>query len=90
MPARRIVVTGHVQGVFFRATARLQAETLGLTGWVRNNDNGSVEIFAEGPIDALNALQQWCHLGPPAARVERVIGEDVEEEGGTEFVSERG
>ena len=68
----------------------MQAETLGLTGWVRNNDDGSVEIFAEGPADALDTLEQWCHLGPPAARVEHVIAEEAEEEGGTEFVSERG
>ncbi len=90
MPARRITVTGRVQGVFFRASTRLQAEALGLTGWVRNEPDGSVAIFAEGPRAALDTLEEWCHHGPPAARVERVIAEEADEEGGAEFVSERG
>ena len=90
MPARRIHIFGHVQGVFFRATARVQAEMLGLTGKVRNNPDGSVEIFAEGSQNALVCFMEWCHYGPPAARVDRVIVEEAKEVGGTEFVSERG
>ncbi len=90
MPARRIIVTGTVQGVFFRATARMQAKMLGLAGRVWNNPDGSVEIFAEGSQDSLACFIDWCRIGPPAARVDRVIVEETQERGEMEFVSERG
>ncbi|GBC69622.1 Acylphosphatase [archaeon HR01] len=73
--AARIRVYGLVQGVFFRAHMKSVAEELGLVGWVRNLEDGSVEAYAEGDEAALRKLVEWCHRGPPAARVERV---DVE------------
>jgi acylphosphatase len=68
MPAqhRTFLVHGRVQGVFFRQSARQQAEKLGLSGYTRNNPDGTVTIEAEGPADALDALQAWCQHGPPA------------------------
>jgi acylphosphatase len=68
----RMVVSGRVQGVFFRAAASAQARALGLVGHARNLDDGTVEIVAEGNRDALEALERWAHHGPPAARVEYV------------------
>lgn len=67
--ARRFIITGHVQGVFFRAGARERAVSLGIAGWARNNANGSFEIHAEGSADALQDLERWCARGPEAARV---------------------
>ena len=67
-----LIVTGTVQGVFFRASALEQAQSLSLTGWVKNLPDGGVEIVAEGPRYALDQLVEWCHRGPPGARVEGV------------------
>jgi acylphosphatase len=67
-----LVVRGRVQGVFFRATAQREAKRLGLTGWVRNRPDGSVELAAEGEEEALKELVAWAHEGPDAARVEHV------------------
>ncbi|GAA4015980.1 acylphosphatase [Hymenobacter fastidiosus] len=65
-------IFGRVQGVFFRQSARQQAERLGLTGYARNNPDGTVTIEAEGPAAALARLEAWCRHGPPAARVDKV------------------
>ena len=65
----RLVISGYVQGVFFRAYADSEAKRLGLTGWVRNRADGSVEIVAEGERKALDRLKEWAQHGPPAARV---------------------
>jgi acylphosphatase len=64
-----LVIEGRVQGVFFRDTTRREAVGLGLRGWVKNCFDGSVEVVAEGPRDAVENLVEWCHHGPPAARV---------------------
>ncbi|MBC6697695.1 acylphosphatase [Hymenobacter puniceus] len=69
---RVILVYGRVQGVFFRQSAQEQARQLGVGGYTRNNPDGSVTIEAEGPVEALDALQAWCHHGPPAAQVHTV------------------
>ena len=61
------VVHGRVQGVNFRAATQSQAQRLGLVGWVRNRDDGSVELVAEGPRVALDRLVKYLHQGPPAA-----------------------
>ena len=74
--SRRIRVTGRVQGVWFRGWTVDVARSLGLSGWVRNRPDGSVEILVEGDASALDALIDRCREGPPAARVEHV---DVEE-----------
>lgn len=68
----RIVVSGRVQGVFFRASTRSAARRLDLAGWVRNREDGSVEITAEGERDNLNELVRWCRKGPEDARVDEV------------------
>lgn len=65
-------VTGRVQGVGFRYFTRRQATRLGLTGWVRNQPDGSVELVAEGSRDALEALLAALQEGPPTSRVTRV------------------
>jgi acylphosphatase len=63
-------VRGRVQGVSFRFYTRDQATALGLTGWVSNCDDGSVEVVAEGPRPALDRLLVWLRHGPPSARVD--------------------
>ncbi|MFG0315818.1 MAG: acylphosphatase [Planctomycetota bacterium JB042] len=69
---RRLRITGRVQGVWYRGSTRETARRLGLDGWVRNLDDGSVEAVAEGSEAAVERLVAWCHDGPPLARVERV------------------
>jgi acylphosphatase len=68
----RMVVSGRVQGVFFRGAAVGQARALGVTGYARNVDDGTVEIVAEGARGALELLAAWAHHGPRSARVEEV------------------
>jgi acylphosphatase len=65
-------ITGRVQGVFFRASAEAEAKRLGLTGWVRNRPDGSVELVAEGSRTKLDDLVAWCRHGPPRAEVDDV------------------
>lgn len=67
-----IKISGHVQGVFFRETARKEAERLNIKGFVRNNPDGTVYIEAEGTIQQLDKFLEWCHDGPEAAQVEEV------------------
>ncbi len=64
-----VFVSGRVQGVFFRHSARVRAEELGLAGWVKNTRDGRVELVAEGPREQVEALVRWCHQGPPGAQV---------------------
>jgi acylphosphatase len=72
MCIRHIRVLGLVQGVGFRYACRQQARALGLSGWVRNDSDGSVEIVAQGLDSAVQALIDWCHEGPPGAHVRAV------------------
>lgn len=65
----RIAVRGRVQGVWFRGSTREVAERLGIVGWARNLADGSVEILAQGSSIAVAQLVEWCHHGPPGARV---------------------
>ena len=62
-----ILVTGKVQGVYFRQSTREKATELGLTGQVKNLPDGSVYIMATGTIEQLNQLEDWCRQGPPRA-----------------------
>jgi acylphosphatase len=75
---RRFLVSGQVQGVFFRASAESTARRLGLTGWVRNLRDGRVELIACGEEAQLEELERWLWQGPPHARVEQVVSADVE------------
>ena len=78
--AMHCIVKGKVQGVWFRQSTLEQAEVLGLTGWVRNNDNGEVELLACGEEDALNRLKRWLWQGPKHAQVQEVLIEEVPEQ----------
>jgi acylphosphatase len=69
---RRFLVIGKVQGVFFRQSARHEAERLGIRGSARNLADGSVEVWAQGSAAAIAALHQWLKVGPERARVEAV------------------
>ncbi|HZZ85739.1 MAG TPA: acylphosphatase [Anaeromyxobacteraceae bacterium] len=68
----RILVSGLVQGVWFRQSTADEGHRLGLSGTARNLPGGAVEVHAEGERARVEALVQWCHRGPPAARVDRV------------------
>jgi acylphosphatase len=79
---KRLHIIGRVQGVAFRASTVAAARGLGLSGWVANRADGSVEAVAEGDDVAVTALVRWCHHGPPAARVDRVEVTDEAVQGG--------
>ena len=76
--ATDIVVTGRVQGVFYRAGMREQAERLEVAGWVRNEPDGSVRAHLEGAPAAVSELLEWCASGTPAAQVEDVSTQPAE------------
>ena len=77
MTRRRVVVSGRVQGVFFRDTTRRRAEAAGVAGWVRNTPEGKVEAVFEGEPGAVDELVEFCRRGPSGAEV---AGIEVEEE----------
>lgn len=72
MKSCRIVVYGQVQGVFFRRSAKEEADKFGLTGWIRNEPDGSVRALVVGPKDKLEEFVKWCKKGPPLAKVNGV------------------
>lgn len=72
MIRRRVIVRGRVQGVWYRQSCRLEALDVGVVGWVRNNDDGTVEAVLEGDADAVDRVMAWMRLGPPHAAVSRV------------------
>jgi acylphosphatase len=74
----RATVRGRVQGVFFRAEARARAESLGVSGWVRNASDGTVEAVFEGDPERVDSMVEWCRRGPSGALVDEV--EVTEEE----------
>ena len=76
--AADVVVTGRVQGVFYRAGMREQAERLDVAGWVRNEPDGSVRAHLEGAPAAVSELLEWCASGTPAAQVEDVSTQPAE------------
>jgi acylphosphatase len=67
-----IVIHGDVQGVFFRQSAKGEAEKRNVTGWVKNRPDGSVEAIFEGDKENVDAMTAWCRKGPPRARVKEV------------------
>ena len=78
--ARRLVVHGRVQGVFYRGWAVESARTLGLDGWVRNRRDGTVEMVIAGGETAMDEMVARCRQGPPAARVARIDVADIDME----------
>jgi acylphosphatase len=78
---RRVRVWGRVQGVGYRLSAVSAARSRGLSGWVRNGSDGSVEAVFEGEPDAVEAMERWCERGPRGARVERVESFEEQPEG---------
>jgi len=78
LSCRRFLITGRVQGVFFRASACDVARKLSLTGYARNLPDGSVEVIACGPSDAVDKLALWLHEGPRMASVSGVDAEAIE------------
>jgi acylphosphatase len=72
MVRMRLVIKGRVQGVWFRDSTRRAAQKLGLSGWVRNLPDGSVEVLMEGPQEQAQKLVAWCRHGPATARVDEI------------------
>ena len=83
--AVRVVVSGRVQGVWYRGWTADEARRRGLRGWVRNRRDGTVEALFAGPEDQVRAMIAACHEGPPAARVAEVAEFTGSDRGGTEF-----
>jgi acylphosphatase len=82
---RRVLISGRVQGVFFRDTARRRAEEEGVAGSARNLSNGRVEVVLEGEEDAVNRMIDWCKEGSDWAEVTSVDVEEQEPQGATAF-----
>jgi acylphosphatase len=80
MKKAKLLIKGRVQGVFYRHSTRVQADALGLSGWVRNLDDGSVEACALGDRGQIEALIRWCGVGPPSAVVQSVDVEWMDDE----------
>lgn len=78
---RHVTISGEVQGVFFRETARRKATEAGVAGWITNRSDGRVEAVFEGPAEAVDDLVEYCREGPTAATVENVDVETEEPEG---------
>ena len=77
-----VYISGIVQGVFFRAATRRAAADFNLTGWVRNMDNSRVEAVLEGEDVEVDKMIAWCKVGPPAARVEKIVTAEEHYTGG--------
>lgn len=72
-----VKITGRVQGVGFRVATVRHGHMLGITGWVRNADDGSVEALLQGPHDHIDRMLSWLHVGPPGARVHEVSSQEA-------------
>jgi acylphosphatase len=83
--ARHLAIRGRVQGVFYRDWAIRRAQTLGITGWIRNRADGSVEALAIGAADAVEAFIARCRAGSPSARVDTLTVTETEPEALTRF-----
>jgi acylphosphatase len=81
MASKHIVVHGQVQGVFFRQSAQDTAEDLGVAGWVRNRDDGTVEMVVEGDDDAVERMVAWAREGSSQAQVTGVDVTDTDPQG---------
>jgi len=83
--SKHLRIFGHVQGVGFRMYMRRKADDLGVTGWVRNRRDGSVEAVVQGPPQAVEALIAWTHRGPPGAIVTDLKIADQDADGFSDF-----
>jgi acylphosphatase len=81
MVRRKVIVSGRVQGVFFRATCRDESRSAGVAGWVSNEPDGTVHAVFEGEPDAVDRMVAWCRQGPPQAVVTNVDVTDEEPTG---------
>lgn len=82
---RRLLVSGRVQGVFYRDSCRRKAEEEGIGGSARNLDDGRVEVILEGDDDAVERMMKWCRQGSDAAWVKSVEVEEQEPQGESSF-----
>jgi len=82
----KLKITGRVQGVFYRQTTCKEANALALFGWVKNKSDGSVEALVYGPDEKVQELVNWCHEGPPSAKVESVEVEDADQAQITDYL----
>lgn len=85
MVTRRLRISGRVQGVGYRESLRYEADKLGVSGWVRNRVDGSVEALLQGPAENVDALVAWARRGPPAALVLKVDVEEPPDEAGQRY-----
>lgn len=85
MPTKHIVISGKVQGVFYRASAKGFAAEQGITGWISNTESGDVECVATGSPEQLEAFVEWCWKGPTFASVANVTATDTAEQVFTSF-----
>ena len=83
--ARRLVISGRVQGVFYRAWSANEARALGLQGWVRNRRDGKVEMLIDGEAGAMERMIASCRDGPPEARVDQIEVEETQEQAPSGF-----
>jgi len=82
---RAVVVSGRVQGVFFRASCQDEARSTGVSGWISNEPDGTVRAVFEGEPEAVDRMVAWCRHGPPHAVVENVTVTDEEPRGESDF-----
>ena len=80
MKTVRLIIKGKVQGVFYRATAKNVADLIGVDGWVKNLPDDNVEIMATAAEDVLQKFIAWCKQGPPKAKVDEVVIEELNPE----------
>ena len=80
MPTIHLIIRGRVQGVFYRASAKDEAQSLGLTGWVKNTKQGDVEIMVSGNDAELGKFTDWCRKGPSQAVVTHVFSQQLADE----------
>jgi acylphosphatase len=85
MPTVHLIIKGRVQGVFFRATAKDVADEIGLKGWVKNTEEGNVEIMTSGTDEQLQKFVDWCKVGPRKAMVTDVVSTQMPDENFDEF-----
>ena len=89
MKSYHLSIKGRVQRVFYRESAKREATRLGVTGWVKNKPDGSVELLACGTEDTVQKLVEWCKTGPPLAKVTEVTVTEVEPQVFDAFTVER-